>query len=206
MQTSSNIRQKYAAFSFLWNRLSRLISVLFYIFPNRSGDILSRDISSQDIYCPGTICRFWSLFWRWSWVFIGATFCPGGVLQGATFCPGTNFLATNELPVNKSQLVGSFWWFSVVLGVVLTRTIQYWPKNTKYWPVPPNIDPVPPSTDQYHPKMTQYHQVLTSTTQYWPSTIKYWPVPPNNDPVPPSTDQYHPILTKYHQVLTNTTQ
>ena len=58
-------------------------------------------------------------------MFIGATFCPGGVLQGATFCPGTNFLATNELPVNKSQLVGSFWWFSVVLGVVLTRTIQY---------------------------------------------------------------------------------
>ena len=130
-----------------------------------SGDILSRDISSQDIYCPGTICRFWSLFWRWSWVFIGATFCPGGVLQGATFCPGTNFLATNELPVNKSQLVGSFWWFSVVLGVVLTRTIQYWPKNTKYWPVPPNIDPVPPSTDQYHPILTQYHQVLTNTTQ-----------------------------------------
>ena len=23
----------------------------------RSGDILSRDILSQDIYCPGTICR-----------------------------------------------------------------------------------------------------------------------------------------------------
>ena len=49
-------------------------------------------------------------------MFIGATFCPGGVLQGATFCPGTNFLATNELPVNKSQLVGSFWCFSVVKG------------------------------------------------------------------------------------------
>ena len=43
----------------------------------RSGDILSRDILSQDIYCPGTICRAWSLFWRRSWVFIGATFCPG---------------------------------------------------------------------------------------------------------------------------------
>ena len=28
-------------------------------------------------------------------MFIGATFCPGGVLQGVTFCPGTNFLATN---------------------------------------------------------------------------------------------------------------
>ena len=24
-----------------------------------SGDILSRDIMSQDIYCPGTICRWW---------------------------------------------------------------------------------------------------------------------------------------------------
>ena len=164
-----------------------------------SGDILSRDISSQDIYCPGTICRFWSLFWRWSWVFIGATFCPGGVLQGATFCPGTNFLATNELPVNKSQLVGSFWWFSVVLGVVLTRTIQYWPKNTKYWPVPPNIDPVPPSTDQYHPIMTQYHQVLTSTEQ---TMTQYHQVLTSTT----NTDQYLPIMTQYHQVLNSTTQ
>ena len=79
--------------------------VCFFICSLWSGDILSRDISSQDIYCPGTICRRddMSPYVPIILLFKGATYCPrrhivpvrkGDILSRETYCPGWQQMVT----------------------------------------------------------------------------------------------------------------
>ena len=66
---------------------------------------MSRDISSQDIYCPGTICRRdnMSPYVPIILLFKGATYCPrrhivpvrkGDILSRETYCPGWQQMVT----------------------------------------------------------------------------------------------------------------